>query len=77
MKPSIAEEFALKPIGNGADRSNKIDPQSVAKHYIQYRIGNGWTLLDIARASKFELPFNKTKWTKKLLTDACVEWLLK
>ena len=51
MKPSIAEEFALKPIGNGHDKSNKIDPQSVATHYIQYRIGNGWTLLDIARAS--------------------------
>jgi len=49
----------------------------VVKHYIQYRIGNGWTLLDIARASKFELPFGKTKWTKKLLTDACVAWLLK
>jgi len=77
MKPSIAEEFALKPIGNGADRSNKINPQSVARHYITYRIGNGWTLLDIARASKFELPFGKSKWTKKLLTDACVAWLLK
>tara|TARA_A100000172_G_scaffold72910_1_gene54254 strand:+ start:341 stop:574 length:234 start_codon:yes stop_codon:yes gene_type:complete len=77
MKISIAEEFALKPIGNGAYRSNKIDPQSVAKHYIQYRMSNYWTLLDIATASNFELPFGKTKWTKKLLTDACVEWLTK
>ena len=53
------------------------NPDSVAKHYIQYRVNSGWTYPQIARASKFELPFNKTKWSKQLLVDACVEWLTK
>jgi len=74
MKLSIAEEFALKP--NGQYRANA-NPESVSKHYIQYRVNNGWTLYDIARASNFELPFGKTKWSKQLLVDACVEWLTK
>jgi len=91
-KQSIAEQFGLKSIKRSnvslsraaegermrdAKYKANANPDSVAKHYIQYRINSGWTYPQIARASKFELPFGKTKWSKQLLVDACVEWLTK
>ena len=92
MKQSIAERFGLKAIKRSnvslsraaeterareAKYKANASPESVAKHYIQYRINSGWTYPQIARASNFELPFGKTKWSKQLLVDACVEWLTK
>lgn len=91
-KQSIAEQFGLKSIKRSnaslsraaegemmrdAKYRANASPESVSKHYIQYRVNSGWTYPQIARASKFELPFNKTKWSKQLLVDACVEWLTK